>query len=158
MHWGNILIKKTNDEYIDLPIIKDSEYRIQRIPSFGVKCFIIDLTMCRLLIGNRIYFTNLDDEPSIFEADDSEDFQFAVYKKMKQHTDDWSDFQPKNNLLWCQYLLDKLCKKKKVSDKSSKDIKREMKELQGRIMEYISVHEMLLEDEFFVSESEEPEE
>lgn len=133
-----------------MPVIEDGEYRIRRIPSFGVKCFIIDLTLCRLLIDDRVYYTNLDDDPSLFEADDSQDYQFTVYKEMKSCTAQWSMFQPKNNILWCNYLLDKLCNKKRIKNgDNNKNVKRELRALKERILKYDSVYEMLQDDVFF---------
>ena len=55
--------------------------------------------------------------------------------------DNWEQFQPKTNIMWLHYLLDKLIsvvpyknKKSQVHKKAMKDLKR----IKGSIMEYSS--------------------
>ena len=63
----------------------------------------------------------------LFEQDEDEDYQFIVYKEMhKLLKNAWSEFQPKTNVLWLFYLIDKLLYWKKKSDFQRYDpVKRE---------------------------------
>lgn len=148
LHWGNILIKEIKDEFIKLPWIVDDQCYILKIPSGNVKCFIIDLTLSRLEIDGFIHFSDLDQDPSLFEADDSEDFQFTVYKLMKKDCVEWSEFNPKTNIMWLKYLIEKLIDWKKPK-KSDKKLKSLLKKLFESIEAYGSVTEMIENDSIF---------
>lgn len=61
-----------------------------------------------LTLGKFTLFQDLALDPSLFEMDSSQDYQFEIYKLMKQATlDDWQLFKPITNVYWMHYLVDK---------------------------------------------------
>ena len=59
-------------------------------------------------------FKNLAEDPTLFLAcgvDKGGDYQFDVYRMMKkENSDKWEEFNPKSNILWLHYVLDKMIK------------------------------------------------
>lgn len=83
LHWGNILIKKE-------------------------KISIIDFTLSRLQY-KKIIYNDLDLKDWLFSGDESVDEQFNVYKMMKKECENnWQNFNPKTNIFWLIYLINKM--------------------------------------------------
>jgi hypothetical protein len=58
-------------------------------------------------------FCDLSKDEGMFDQD-SDDFQFRVYDLMREvNKNNWESFQPKSNVFWLKYLLEKLSQKVK---------------------------------------------
>ena len=58
-------------------------------------------------------FNNLSEDPTLFTArgkgQPGGDYQFDIYRKMKEsNKNDWEEFTPKTNVLWLDYMLEKM--------------------------------------------------
>ncbi|KNE73237.1 hypothetical protein AMAG_17418 [Allomyces macrogynus ATCC 38327] len=87
LHWGNVLVD--SDEV----------------------CRVIDFTFARCLdAGGGVQFAPIPEH--VFEGDEDEDEQFAVYRRMREVVERggkrWSGYYPRTNVLWLQYLARKL--------------------------------------------------
>ncbi|KAJ3368582.1 hypothetical protein GGF31_006264 [Allomyces arbusculus] len=90
LHWGNVLV--------------DSE---------GT-CRVIDFTFGRCVVaGGSVQYAPIPDH--VFEGDEDEDEQFAVYRRMREVVErggkGWNGYYPQTNVLWLQYLARKLVTK-----------------------------------------------
>jgi len=110
LHWGNILIKKLEAE-------ERIEYALDGVRGemrSGVRVAIIDFTLSRLKRGGLTQFTDLADDPDIFngvgeEAGKGGDYQFDCYRLMQEETgNEWKSHAPKTNVIWLHYLAKKL--------------------------------------------------
>lgn len=114
LHWGNIMVKDGEVNLIDFNLT-----RLEAILQNGV---IYDLNY-KSGVPKTLY-TNLNKETWLFEGDENVDFQFDIYKKMKQCCDgDWVSFNVKSNLLWIIYIFDKLWFKIKTFQNNEDKIK-----------------------------------
>lgn len=136
LHWGNIVIKETNDTsnndeiedaLKDLSIIEETEEDLQNdeTSSNKLQVKLIDYTLSRLDGENEmdVIYTRLDHQ-DFFKG--CGDYQFDIYRfmrnqiksiqKIDQHNDeiDWSLSSFINNLYWLHYLLDKLINHKRI--------------------------------------------
>ncbi|QPG76714.1 hypothetical protein FOA43_004108 [Brettanomyces nanus] len=116
LHWRNILVRKDKESQIHVKLI--------------------DFTLSRARVGNRIMFTGLDN-PNFFKG--KGDYQFATYSLMRKmivnlqndrHEDNtrafgsegastnskanWSVECLSTNVLWIEYLLDRLISHKNL--------------------------------------------
>ena len=72
------------------------------------KVFLVDFNFSRLET-DKIIFTDLNNHNWIFEGDKGKDIQFGVYKEIRNSCNsNWKTFNPKSNLLWVKYILQKL--------------------------------------------------
>lgn len=133
LHWGNVLVKECTS--VTLPVFKDGKIEVKKLQT-KVKCNLIDFTLSRLPSVDGILYSDLDEIEGIYEGDG--DLQFDIYRQMKGQ--DWSEYNPRNNVLWIHYLVDKLI------SKGSKGLIK----LRSRILSYNSVDEILT-DPFFTS-------
>lgn len=99
LHWGNVLVRPTSQEYM---IYRMNNQEI-KVKSCGIKVSIIDFTLSRLSQGmsspcsflfdcrywNNIYladgcsvYTDLSADPTLFQG--SGDYQFDVYRLMQE--------------------------------------------------------------------------
>jgi len=61
------------------------------------------------ITGGVTLFQDLASDETLFSGDAEVDYQFEVYRKMREETEnDWSRFTPKTNVFWIHYLLDKM--------------------------------------------------
>ncbi|CAI5955284.1 unnamed protein product [Closterium sp. NIES-65] len=85
----------------------------------GVRVAIIDFSLSRLQSGARVHFSNLSQEPSIFQGDKGHP-QFDTYREMKNKTKGrWDRWCPQTNSLWLKYLAEMLQTGKKIRFKAS---------------------------------------
>ncbi|KXS11253.1 hypothetical protein M427DRAFT_138350 [Gonapodya prolifera JEL478] len=122
LHWGNVMIlpSKSPGSPVTwrlypssiLPLASQSPGIARAgvasvsLPSAGVEARIIDYTLSRCLAGGRVWFNDMADD-DLFKGQG--DRQFDVYREMLQHTEkDWHGFHPKTNMMWLEYILDKL--------------------------------------------------
>jgi len=125
LHWGNVLVKETTQKTVDFTLGGDT-YQVE---TGGVLTTIIDFSLSRLAMDNVIIFNNLSEDPTLFTARGKDqpggDYQFDIYKKMKEFNgNNWEPFQPRSNIMWLDYMLDKMATevyyKAKKSSKNNK--------------------------------------
>ncbi|KOX69838.1 Putative serine/threonine-protein kinase haspin like protein [Melipona quadrifasciata] len=103
LHWGNILISPTNENYIHYKI---GQKNIELI-SKGVKVSIIDFTFSRVKYQGCSVFNDLALDPTLFTAQG--EYQFEIYRLMRDRVkNNWQTFEPYTNILWLHYTLDKM--------------------------------------------------
>lgn len=116
LHWGNVMIDQDHDK---------------------LKVKLIDFTLSRAKVGERIMFTGLDN-PNFFKG--KGDYQFTTYRLMRQlvqnkdgaddvkpftqdrvteeaslaDTNNYAVFCPATNVLWIHYLLDRIVNQKQL--------------------------------------------
>lgn len=78
LHWGNILIKETDDPEIEFIL----DGNALKIPSHGVKATIIDYTLSRAVCNNLNTFNDLSKDDDLFSA--IGDYQFEIYRLMRE--------------------------------------------------------------------------
>ncbi|PIA13889.1 hypothetical protein COEREDRAFT_30248, partial [Coemansia reversa NRRL 1564] len=127
LHWGNIMVTRYNSNLTFLYQLPPSGDRqkstLISIPSYRVRCTIIDYTLSRLYIDNdtgdaskdgstegksskNIFYVALKDE-ALFQGEG--DIQFDVYRQMRNCAkDDWEGYHPHTNVLWLTYVLQKI--------------------------------------------------
>lgn len=113
LHIGNILIKNCSRENLTFELRGDKLI----LPVFGVQATIIDFSLSRALHNDEftmqpwVLFQDLDNDQELFEG--TGDIQFQVYRDMAAYftkgiPNRWRDFRGKTNVLWLEYLHDKL--------------------------------------------------
>jgi hypothetical protein len=118
LHWGNILIKETEETEIKYIV----DQRSFSVPTSKISVSIIDFSLSRVLKKGTLLHRDLEDEDGLFEGEG--DSQFEVYRKMrKESKGDWAKFCPKTNIFWIEYLLDKILHCKNLSKVGANDIK-----------------------------------
>ncbi|KAJ1743387.1 hypothetical protein LPJ68_000989 [Coemansia sp. RSA 1086] len=126
LHWGNIMVTRYHSNLTFLYQLPPTENRhkstLISIPSYKVRCTIIDYTLSRLHIdndvnsatskpasydpANNVFYVALKDE-ALFKGEG--DIQFDVYRQMRACAkDDWQGFHPQTNVLWLTYVLQKI--------------------------------------------------
>jgi len=141
LHWGNILVCKQPHQ-MQVPYLHESCCGVTTKESLcsksNVRAIIIDFTLSHVVIDNRTYFQNLELDEELFEGDSNEDEQFEVYKKMRQVLGkQWNKNDPKTNVLWIKYLINKLISKtysRKTSKQHSKFLNK-LKHLRKNLIE-----------------------
>ncbi|KAG0001772.1 hypothetical protein BGZ80_001986 [Entomortierella chlamydospora] len=132
LHWGNILVKGTQQKQIVFPKreilepndsvgISEKDTRdngdspnTRSVPTFGIIVQMIDFTLARVQgdKGNLIYM-DLEKDQDLFRGQG--DYQFEIYRKMrKQIGKDWAASCPRTNLYWLHYVADKLLTEKNL--------------------------------------------
>jgi len=109
LHWGNVLVKETTDKFVNFTLGGDT-YQVE---TGGVLTTIIDFSLSRLSMDKVTIFNNLSEDPTLFTARGKDqpggDYQFDIYRKMRElNNNEWESFQPKTNILWLDYMLDKM--------------------------------------------------
>ena len=101
--------------------------------------------------GAGVAYRDLDTIEWLFEGDPKIDTQYQVYKDMRSIKGklSWKDFNPRSNILWLSFLLERLVFKQKKSICTPKNIFESLSELHKRISNYSSVQELKLKDKFF---------
>ncbi|KAJ1643513.1 hypothetical protein LPJ64_004723 [Coemansia asiatica] len=134
LHWGNIMVTRSNSQLTFLYQLPPSENRskstLLSIPSYKVRCTIIDYTLSRLHIdndangmvgakpanydpANNVFYVTLKDE-ALFRGEG--DIQYDVYRQMRVCSKGkWDGFHPKTNVLWLTYVLHKIITTKSPS-------------------------------------------
>ncbi|KAI8806918.1 hypothetical protein BJ742DRAFT_679660 [Cladochytrium replicatum] len=121
LHWGNLLIKRpevtstqcvrsgepTNEVVAMYRVPVDSGgSRMVRVSTHNIKVCLIDFTLSRLELDGQLFHVPMDDE-SFFTGEG--DYQYDVYRSMRKHTRRrWKGYHPVTNVLWMDYLIDKL--------------------------------------------------
>ena len=76
MHWGNILVRDTDDKSLNYQVGKE----VYTVKTDKVKATIIDFTLSRLKSNEdeQLVFYDLAQDPDLFEAEG--DYQFDIYR------------------------------------------------------------------------------
>lgn len=145
LHLGNILIKET-----DLLSLKSGGDTFD-FDFYGIQCSIIDYSLSRMRDGAGVAFRDLDTIEWLFEGDPKIDTQYQVYKDMRTSKENmsWCDFNPRSNILWLSFILERLVLRQKKSIRFPKTIFDSLSKLQKRISSYSSVQELKSKDDFF---------
>ncbi|CAI8047892.1 Serine/threonine-protein kinase haspin homolog [Geodia barretti] len=101
MHRGNVLVKRTKEEFIYFRF-NNKDYHIK---TYGVQATIVDFTLSRVTQKESHCLSHLDlnNLPWLFKG--KGDIQFDVYRSMKNATkSEWHKFTPFTNVLWVNYL------------------------------------------------------
>ncbi|CAH1784002.1 unnamed protein product [Owenia fusiformis] len=149
LHWGNVLVRNTTAPSVRYKI--DGE--TVEVESLGVHACIIDFTLSRMRKDGVTVFTDLSTDESLFEG--KGDHQFDVYRMMRdENENDWEPHHSFSNVLWIQYLADKLIKMKSYPDSKSRDhksIMRDFRNFHRECLDFQSALHLLKESPFFQS-------
>ncbi|KAK2577611.1 hypothetical protein KPH14_005219 [Odynerus spinipes] len=126
LHWGNILISYTDEQYIYYKLDnKDISF-----PSNGIKGFIIDFTLSRMSYQGCCIFNDLSVDPDLFTAQG--EYQFEIYRLMRDKIhNNWQEYEPYTNILWLHYILDKMVTIVRYKKKNLKKHKNAIIKLQN---------------------------
>ncbi|XP_069460811.1 serine/threonine-protein kinase haspin isoform X2 [Ambystoma mexicanum] len=148
LHWGNILVKKTN--------LKKIEYTLNgstsQMPSHNVEANIIDYTLSRLEKDGLTVFCDISADEELFQGEG--DYQFDMYRLMKEENGNtWSGYHPHSNVLWLHYVADKLIKemqyKRKPTTPALKSTRKKLLDFYKEVLKYRSAREVLHHSSLF---------
>lgn len=77
LHWGNILIEKTDKKQIDFKLCG----RDLSVASKGIKITIIDYTLSRITVADCCHYNDLSQDDDLFVA--TGDYQYDIYRMMR---------------------------------------------------------------------------
>ncbi|XP_011067769.1 PREDICTED: uncharacterized protein LOC105154145 [Acromyrmex echinatior] len=142
LHWGNVLISRTKEQYIYYNL----GGREIKFPSEGVKVSIIDFTLSRMLYQGCCIYNDLALDPALFTAHG--EYQFDIYRLMRDKIqNDWRKFEPYTNVLWLHYILDKMITAVRYKKKNLKVHKHaiiRLKEFKDIILNYNSAYDFVI--------------
>ncbi|XP_010594812.2 serine/threonine-protein kinase haspin [Loxodonta africana] len=148
LHWGNVLLKKTN--------LKELHYTLNgktgTIPTCGLHVNIIDYTLSRLERDGIVVFCDISMDEDLFTGEG--DYQFEIYRLMrKENNNCWGEYHPYNNVLWLHYLTDKILKqvtfRHKNNTSAMRQVKREIQQFHKTMLNYSSATELLCQHSLF---------
>ncbi|XP_052050002.1 serine/threonine-protein kinase haspin [Apodemus sylvaticus] len=148
LHWGNVLLKKTN--------LKELRYTLNgktsTIPTHGLQVNIIDYTLSRLERDGIVVFCDISTEEDLFTGEG--DYQFEIYRLMrKENKNCWGEYHPYNNVLWLHYLADKILNKMRFKSKcqsaAMKQIKRKLQHFHRTVLSFSSATDLLCQHSLF---------
>lgn len=140
LHWGNVLVNDTKAETLTY-IVNGQETNVK---SSGVFATIIDFTLSRMSEKEIIVFDDLSRDEELFQG--KGDYQFDVYRLMKEENgNNWEEFTPKTNVLWLDYLLDKLITGKQYTSRSQlhKSNLAHLKKIRKQLLNYSSAQDFI---------------
>ncbi|WAR21286.1 HASP-like protein [Mya arenaria] len=149
LHWGNVLVRPTEDEVITFQLLG----KTYEVPSMGVEASVIDFTLSRLTKDGCTVFTDLSVDPALFEG--KGDYQFDIYRLMKEgNGNQWKKFEARSNVLWLHYLADKLIYATRYpsqSGRQDRDVIRQFRQFTASMLNYNSSVEMVVDALFLNS-------
>ncbi|KAJ3228384.1 Serine/threonine-protein kinase haspin [Clydaea vesicula] len=162
LHWGNILIEKTSEDYLTykIPIFncnnksKKPTFKSLKLKTYGIKVRIIDFNLSRLETGSNLYKMDLDD-PDLYNQDieSKTDIQFQCYRDQLTLTKGkWGNFFPQTNLIWLNYLLTK-CWEFKFKKNLKKKFALEFNSFHKKFSIEKLLHTSLKDENFFFKSS-----
>ncbi|CAG4974784.1 unnamed protein product [Parnassius apollo] len=147
LHWGNVLILPTDQKFATFVL----RGRTHRIGCCGVRATIIDYSLSRLSLRGGALFCDLSTDEALFDA--VGDRQFTVYRLMRERLcNDWKNFEPYTNILWLDYIVDKMItslRYKRTNTKIHKHYTAKLKAIKHRILDYGSAAQFVLTDNEF---------
>ncbi|XP_028643063.1 serine/threonine-protein kinase haspin [Grammomys surdaster] len=148
LHWGNVLLKKTN--------LKELQYTLNgetsTIPTHGLQVSIIDYTLSRLERDGIVVFCDIATEEDLFTGEG--DYQFEIYRLMrKENKNCWGEYHPYNNVLWLHYLADKILNKMRFKSKcqsaAMKQIRKKLQHFHRTVLSFSSATDLLCQHSLF---------
>ncbi|XP_059127130.1 serine/threonine-protein kinase haspin isoform X1 [Peromyscus eremicus] len=148
LHWGNVLLKKTN--------LKELHYTLNgktsTIPTHGLQVNIIDYTLSRLERDGIVVFCDISAEEELFTGEG--DYQFEIYRLMrKENRNCWGEYHPYNNVLWLHYLTDKILNhmsfKTKCYTTAMKQRKKDLQHFHRTVLSFSSATDLLCQHSLF---------
>nr|XP_048304660.1 serine/threonine-protein kinase haspin [Myodes glareolus] len=148
LHWGNVLLKKTN--------LKELHYTLNgktsTIPTHGLQVNIIDYTLSRLERDGIVVFCDISAEEDLFTGEG--DYQFEIYRLMrKENRNCWGEYHPYNNVLWLHYLTDKILNhmrfKTKCQTTAMKQVKKKLQHFHRTVLSFGSATDLLCQHSLF---------
>ncbi|XP_004638344.1 serine/threonine-protein kinase haspin [Octodon degus] len=148
LHWGNVLLKKTN--------LRELHYTLngktRTIPTCGLQVNIIDYTLSRLERDGIVVFCDISMDEDLFTGEG--DYQFEIYRLMrKENNNCWCEYHPYNNVLWLHYLTDKILNdmtfKKKCNTPSLKQTKKKIQYFHRTVLNFSSATDLLCQHSLF---------
>ncbi|XP_004716215.1 serine/threonine-protein kinase haspin [Echinops telfairi] len=148
LHWGNVLLKKTNHKELQYTL----NGKTSTIPTRGVHVNIIDYTLSRLERDGIVVFCDISMDEDLFTGEG--DYQYEIYRLMKKETNNyWGEYHPYNNVLWLHYLTDKILKqmtfKTKTRTSALKQVKQEIQHFHATMLSFSSATELLCQHQLF---------
>ncbi|XP_014209661.2 uncharacterized protein LOC106640222, partial [Copidosoma floridanum] len=141
LHWGNVLISKTEEKNLSFKLNNDEI----SLPTKGVKVSVIDFTLSRMSYKGCKIFNDLALDPTLFAAQG--EYQFDIYRMMRDSVNnDWQQFKPHTNVLWLDYTLEKMitaARYKKKTTKIHKTAISHMKKLRKTLLNYQSASDFV---------------
>lgn len=77
LHWGNLLIAKTEEKFSNYCIAG----KVFKVPNNGVKVSIIDYSLSRMVYDGAVLHVDLAKDEEIIESEG--DYQFDIYRLMR---------------------------------------------------------------------------
>ncbi|XP_004857283.1 serine/threonine-protein kinase haspin [Heterocephalus glaber] len=148
LHWGNVLLKKTN--------LKEFHYTLNgktsTIPTHGLQVNIIDYTLSRLERDGIVVFCDISMDEDLFAGEG--DYQFEIYRLMrKENNNCWCEYHPYNNVLWLHYLTDKILNhmtfKSKHNTPALKEMKKKIQHFYRTVLNFSSATDLLCQHSLF---------
>ncbi|KAM6174724.1 serine/threonine-protein kinase haspin [Erethizon dorsatum] len=148
LHWGNVLLKKTN--------LRELHYTLNgktsTIPTCGLQVNIIDYTLSRLERDGIVVFCDISMDEDLFTGEG--DYQFEIYRLMrKENNNCWCEYHPYNNVLWLHYLTDKILNdmtfKKKCNTPALKQMKKKIQYFYKTVLNFSSATDLLCQHSLF---------
>uniref|UniRef100_A0A8C2YPU2 Serine/threonine-protein kinase haspin n=1 Tax=Chinchilla lanigera TaxID=34839 RepID=A0A8C2YPU2_CHILA len=150
LHWGNVLLKKTNLTKVHYTLNGET----RTIPTCGLQVNIIDYTLSRLERDGIVVFCDISTDEDLFTGQG--DYQFEIYRLMrKENNNCWYEYHPYNNVLWLHYLTDKILNdmtfKKKCNTPSLKQMKKKIQYFYKTVLDFSSATDLLCQHRLFRS-------
>lgn len=151
LHWGNVLVDKTNKKTLEYKV-NHVNYSIANNQMF---ISIIDFSLSRMKKDGFIIYDDLDKYDDLFQGQG--DYQFEIYRKMQKQTkNQWANFNPKTNIFWLDYILDKLINEKTYNKRFNSKVEttlhteafNQLKDLHQEINQYHSAFHFVSSDFF----------
>ncbi|PAA72154.1 hypothetical protein BOX15_Mlig015665g1 [Macrostomum lignano] len=148
LHWNNVLVRRSGRVKIRYRVA-DHNYAIN---CEGLEVAIIDFTVSRVSPApGYVLYIDMSGDEGIFVGDG--DYQFEVYRMMRRDcSDDWRKFNPRTNLMWLHYLLDKLLTSTVFPrrDPDSLAVQSELAALHDCLLSYDSCQQLVRENFYFL--------
>uniref|UniRef100_A0A2C9KG07 non-specific serine/threonine protein kinase n=1 Tax=Biomphalaria glabrata TaxID=6526 RepID=A0A2C9KG07_BIOGL len=147
LHIGNILVKPCLQDTVSFKVLGIEH----QFPTESVMATIIDFTISRLKKDGCAVFCDVASDDGLFEG--TGDFQFDVYRDMKKENgNDWQKFNPRTNIMWVNYLCQKLMitlKKRKDNSRLVRSMKKKLQDVLDVVLQYDSCLQLTLETELW---------
>ncbi|KAJ2937804.1 hypothetical protein O0L34_g18585 [Tuta absoluta] len=152
LHWGNIVVAPTGDRYANF-LLRGVRRRVLRR---GVAATIIDYSLSRATMPlcphepskRVVLYNDLSEDVDLFGPVGLK--QREIYRVMREKLrNDWKIFEPYTNVLWLQYILDKMITEINYRNKDTETHKEFINKLRGikeRILGYRSAAHFVLTD------------
>jgi serine/threonine protein kinase len=101
LHPGNILIDKTNDQYIEY-CLNGNRFQVEL---HGYRVTIIDTTFSRSKLNNETIFNDLTDIVNC----DNEQMKDCYTKQRQLNSCEWIEFCAKSNIFWLKLIMNRIC-------------------------------------------------